>query len=157
MLRACRHAFSKMISPQVSSNLLKGPSGAGRSSGSEYRAVAAWLGGLRRWLPGFARGRGRVLRKVLGFRQSSKPRILDRLLFLPAFPSRGPWVSVEPVSVGPPSRWPNDGMGSLIAGQFANGMQRLDSALLSFYCLVGGWPLLAENSLRGDERLWASL
>jgi hypothetical protein len=64
-----------------------------------------WLGGLRRWLPGFARGRGRVLRKAPGFRQSSKPRILDRLLFLPAFPSRGPWVSVEPVSVGPPSRW----------------------------------------------------
>ena len=57
-----------------------------------------WLGGLRRWLPGFARGRGRVLRKVPGFRQSSKPRILDRLLFLPAFPSRGPWVSVEPVT-----------------------------------------------------------
>ena len=39
----------------------------------------------------------------------------------------------------------------------AIGMQRLNSALLSFYCLVGGWPLLAENSLRGDERLWASL
>ena len=57
-----------------------------------------WLGGLRRWLPGFARGRGRVLRKAPGFRQSSKPRILDRLLFLPAFPSRGPWVSVEPVT-----------------------------------------------------------
>ena len=35
-------------------------------------------------------------------------------------------------------------------------MQRFDSALLSFYCLVGGWPLLAENSLRGDERFGLS-
>ena len=43
------------------------------------------------WLPG-------ILPRDRGFRQSSKPRILDRLLFLPAFPSRGPWVSVEPVT-----------------------------------------------------------
>ena len=39
-----------------------------------------------------------ILPRDRGFRQSSKPRILDRLLFLPAFPSRGPWVSVEPVT-----------------------------------------------------------
>ena len=39
-----------------------------------------------------------ILPRDRGFRQSSKPRILDRLLFLPAFPSRGPWVSVEPLT-----------------------------------------------------------
>ena len=51
-------------------------------------------------------GRGQGASGDTAFRPSSKPHILDRLLFLPAFPSRGPWVSVEPVSVGPPSKWP---------------------------------------------------
>ena len=51
-------------------------------------------------------GRGQGASGDTAFRPSSKPHILDRLLFLPAFPSRGPWVSVEPVSVEPPKNWP---------------------------------------------------
>ena len=43
-------------------------------------------------------GRGQGASGDTAFRPSSKPHILDRLLFLPAFPSRGPWVSVEPVT-----------------------------------------------------------
>ena len=43
-------------------------------------------------------GRGQGASGDPAFRPSSKPHILDRLLFLPAFPSRGPWVSVEPVT-----------------------------------------------------------
>ena len=60
-----------------------------------------WLGGLRRWLPGFACRLPGILPRSRGFCQSSKPRILDRLLFLPAFPSRAPWVSVEPATQKP--------------------------------------------------------
>ena len=43
-------------------------------------------------------GRGQGASGNTAFRPSSKPHILDRLLFLPAFPSRGPWVSVEPAT-----------------------------------------------------------
>ena len=40
-----------------------------------------------------------ILPRDRGFRQSRKPRTLDRLLFCPAFPSRDPPESVEPVYV----------------------------------------------------------
>ena len=73
--------------------------------GPAARGWVACAGGCLALLPLACRLPG-ILPRDRGFRQSSKPRILDRLLFLPAFPSRGPWVSVEPVSVGPPSRWP---------------------------------------------------
>ena len=69
------------------------------------RGWVACAGGCLALLPLACRLPG-ILPRDRGFRQSSKPRILDRLLFLPAFPSRGPWVSVEPVSVEPPKSWP---------------------------------------------------
>ena len=65
--------------------------------GPAARGWVACAGGCLALLPLACRLPG-ILPRDRGFRQSSKPRILDRLLFLPAFPSRGPWVSVEPVT-----------------------------------------------------------
>ena len=94
------------------------PRGAARTTGQahSYASTAnpipfsppASSAGCLPWaLLSVGSGRGQGASGDPAFRPSSKPHILDRLLFLPAFPSRGPWVSVEPVSVGPPSKWPS--------------------------------------------------
>ena len=51
-------------------------------------------------------GRGQGASGDPAFRPSSKPHILDRLLFCPAREIFCPWESVEPVSVEPPKNWP---------------------------------------------------
>ena len=58
--------------------------------------VAAWLAPVAAWL---AFGRGGTAGRDRASRKPRKPRILDRLLFCPAFPSRDPPESVEPVYV----------------------------------------------------------
>ena len=52
-------------------------------------------------------GRGQGASGDPAFRPSSKPHILDRLLFCPAREIFCPWESVEPVSVEPPKNWPS--------------------------------------------------
>ena len=62
--------------------------------------MAGWLVPVAAWLViSVAFGRGGHAERDRGFRKSRKPRILDRLLFCPAFPSRDPPESVEPVYV----------------------------------------------------------
>ena len=107
--RCCSLSSSRSTDdgPSACIPALRWPLAAPAYSSSPFSPPASSAG----WLPwvlvlAVGSGRGQGASGDPAFRPSSKPRILDRLLFLPAFPSRGPWVSVEPVSVGPPSRWP---------------------------------------------------
>ena len=55
--------------------------------------VAAWLAPVAAWL---AFGRGGPAGRDRASRKPRKPRILDRLLFCPAFPCRAALESVDP-------------------------------------------------------------